>query len=608
MLLSKAIRLVAAFDHRHIFLDPDPDAAASWEERSRLFALLRSSWADYETSKLSAGGGVFPRSQKLIPLTPQVQAMLDLANEELEPGALIRAILKSHVDLIWFGGIGTYIKASSESHLDAGDPGNDPVRVDASELRAKAIGEGANLAITQAARIEFAAAGGRVNTDFIDNSAGVDCSDNEVNIKIPLNREMIEGRLTLEARNAVLAEMTDEVGAIVLEDNRLQTLALSIAERGGVAALPPLVRAIELLEESGRLNRQVEGLESNEELLRRVNENRGLTRPELAVLLSSAKMELQGAIEKTRIASDPTMAGELLGAFPRPMQERFGEAVANHRLRREIIATKVANRIVNRLGITAPFGLVEEEGSSFGQMACAFIAAERLFGMAKLWAALDTADMPEQVRLELFEEASNGLQMQIADILRCTSPSLLPGQVVELLQPGLSKLDAALQDLLRPEPRADAAGVRNRMTAIGGPAELVDRIVKLQELNGAIGLAMLGQRIGADEIALTKAYTELGEALGLDWAQNAANHFRGSDQWERLLTAGLARDFEELRLGFLDRRAGSDPRAEVEKWVREQAPRIDQFRRTVERARTAPLTTAPMLAQIATQARVLLAR
>ena len=608
MLLSKEIKLVAAFDHRHIFLDPNPDAASSWQERDRLFNLPRSSWADYNAALLSEGGGIFPRSQKLIPLSPQVRAVLDLANEEVDPGTLIRAILKSNVDLIWFGGIGTYIKASSESHAEAGDPGNDPVRVNASELRAKAIGEGANLAITQAGRIEFAGAGGRVNTDFIDNSAGVDCSDNEVNIKIPLNREMIEQRLTLEARNAFLAEMTDEVAEIVLEDNRLQTLALSIAERGGATALPSLVRAIELLEESGRLNRQVEGLEGNEELLRRANENRGLTRPELAVLLSTTKMQLQGAIEKSNLTDDPTMSGELLAAFPVQMQERFAPAIERHRLRREIIATKVANRMVNRLGIIAPFALTEEEGASFGQAAAAFVAAERLFGMNHLWAALDSTPMPEQIRLELFDQASNGLQLQIADILRCTSPTLMPGQIVELLQPGLSKLDAALQDLLRPEPRADAAGVRTRLTAIGGPPELVDRLVRLQELNGAIGLAMLGQRIGADEIALTKAYTKLGEALGLDWAQNAANHFQARDPWERLLAAGLARDFEELRLGFLDRRAGTDPRTEVDAWVREQAPRIDQFRRTVERARTAPVTTAPMLAQIATQARVLLAR
>ena len=608
MLLSKAIKLVAAFDHRHIFLDPDPDPAASWAERDRLFKLPRSSWADYEAGLISKGGGIFPRSQKSIELTPEIQAMLGLDVAEIEPTALIQAILRAPVDLLWFGGIGTYLKASHQSQSEAGDPGNDPVRINADEVRARAIGEGANLGITQAARIEFAQKGGRVNTDFIDNSAGVDCSDNEVNIKIPLNREMIEGRLSLETRNDFLRGMTDEVAALVLEDNRLQTLALSIAEQGGAEALPPLVRTIELLEESGRLNRQVEGLDSNEELLRRANENRGLTRPELAILLSSAKMELQAAIERTKLDSDPTMGAELLAAFPAPMQDKFGGAIEQHRLRKEIIATKIANRIVNRLGIVAPFSLVEEEGSSFGQMAIAFVAAERLFGMRELWAALDTADVSEQIRLELFEQASTGLQMHIADILRGTSATLLPGAIVTMLQPGLSKLDAALQDLLRPEPRADAAGARSHLLELGAPADLVDRIVRLQEMNGAIGLAMLGQRIGGDEIALTQAYSKLGEALGLDWAQNAANHFKAKDQWERLLTAGLARDFEELRLGFLDRRGSKDPRAEVDAWVAEQAPRIEQFRRTVERARTAPVTTAPMLAQIATQARVLMAR
>jgi glutamate dehydrogenase len=608
MLLSKALKVVAAFDHRHIFLDPDPDPATSWEERKRMFDLPRSSWADYHTELLSKGGGIFPRSQKAIPLSAEVQAMLGVEDAELDPASLIRAILKSNVDLLWFGGIGTYIKASHQSQSEAGDPGNDAVRVNAGELRAKAIGEGANLAITQAARVEFAATGGRVNTDFIDNSAGVDCSDNEVNIKIPLNREMVEARLSLEDRNAFLAEMTEDVAAIVLEDNRLQTLALSIAERGGAAALPPLVRTIELLEESGRLNRQVEGLESNEELLRRANENRGLTRPELAVLLSTAKMQLQGAIEKANLADDPTMVAELVGAFPRPMQERFRTAIEQHRLRKEIIATKVANRMVNRLGIVAPFSLVEEEGASFGQTANAFVAAERLFDVGALWAALDAAAMPEQVRLELFEQTARAVQLHVADILRCTAPSLLPGDIVALLQPGLSKLDAVLQDLLRPEPRADAGALRNRLVTMGGPAALVDRIVRLHELNGAVGLAMLGQRSGADEIALTKAYTQLGEALGLDWAQNAANHFEPRDQWERLLTAGLARDFEELRLAFLDKRGGGDPRAQVDAWVKDQAPRIDQFRRTVERARIAPVTTAPMLAQIATQARVLLGR
>jgi glutamate dehydrogenase len=608
MLLSKAIKLVAAFDHRHIFIDPDPDPAASWEERHRLFALPRSSWSDYDVSLISKGGGVFPRSQKSIPLSPEIRALLQIDTEEVEPAALISTILRGPVDLLWFGGIGTYIKARSESQADVGDPGNDAIRVDGAELRARVIGEGANLAITQAGRIEFSQAGGRINTDFIDNSAGVDCSDNEVNIKIPLNREMSEGRLEFEERNRLLAEMTDEVAAIVLEDNRLQTLALSIAERGGARDLPQLVRVIEILEESGRLNRAVEGLESNDELLRRAQQNQGLTRPELAILLSTSKMRLQSAIEGASFVEDPTLEPELLGAFPPQMQERHRDAILRHRLRREIIATKIANRFVNRLGILAPFSLTEEEGAAYGQTAAAFVAAERLFDMQTLWSGIDEANVSEEVRLALFNEASEGLHFHIADLLRSTSPDMTPGEIVERLQPGLAKLTAALGDLLRPEPRAEASGMRAQLEEKGAPPELVERIVRLFELNGGVGLAVLGRKLGVDEVELTKAYTQLGEALGLDWAQHAANQFDARDQWERLLTAGLARDFEQLRIEFLDRRHAGDPEATVGKWVTEQGARIDQFLKTVQRARATSTVTAPMLAQIATQARVLLGR
>ena len=608
MLLSKTIKLVAAFDHRHIFIDPEPDPATSWDERARMFALPRSSWDDYDKALISKGGGVFPRTQKSIPLTPEIRDALDIAVDEIDPASLISAILKAPADLLWFGGIGTYVKAKAQNHVEVGDPGNDAIRVNAAELRVKAIGEGANLAITQAARIEFSEGGGRINTDFIDNSAGVDCSDNEVNIKIPLNREMVEGRLTFEDRNALLAEMTDEVAAIVLEDNRLQTLALSIAERGGAQALPPLVRVIEILEESGRLNRAVEGLESNEDLLRRGQEDRGLTRPELAILLSSAKMALQAAIEAGTLAEDPTLTPELCEAFPQIMQDRHGEAIRAHRLRREIIATKIANRFVNRLGMIAPFSLTEEEGASLGQASAAFVAAERLFGMEDLWRDLDTFAGPESVRLALFDQASIGLQLHIADILRSAPPNMKLGEVVERLTPGLRKLDTALKSLLREEARTQALAQRQRLITLGAPEDIADRIVRLFELNGGIGIATLGQKLGVDEIALTQAYTKLGEALGLDWAQSAANRFAAKDQWERLLTAGLARDFEQLRLDFLERQRGPDPQAAVDDWVVTHRPRIEQFRRVVDRARTSSVTTAPMLAQIATQARMLLGR
>src|SRR5579884_1238020 len=278
MLLSKAIRLHAAFDHRHIFIDPDPDPATSWDERKRLFELPRSSWDDYDRKLISKGGGVFARTEKSISLSPEAREVLGITEKALDPASLINAILKAPIDLLWFGGIGTYIKSSAQSNADVGDPSNDTLRASASEIRAKVIGEGANLGITQAGRIEFAQRGGRINTDFIDNSAGVDCSDNEVNIKIPLNREMRDGVLSFDKRNSLLARMTDDVAELVLEGNRLQTLALSIAEAGGATALPGHVRTIELLEASGRLDRKVEGLGTSEELIRRLQENRGLTR------------------------------------------------------------------------------------------------------------------------------------------------------------------------------------------------------------------------------------------------------------------------------------------------------------------------------------------
>jgi glutamate dehydrogenase len=608
MLLSKTIKLVAAFDHRHIFLDPNPDPAKSWDERKRLFELSRSSWDDYDRKLISPGGGIFPRSQKAIPLTPEVRALLGLDEEETDPATLLTAILSAPVDLLWFGGIGTYIKARSESNAEVGDPANDPIRVNGAELRAKALGEGANLAITQAGRVEFAATGGRINTDFIDNSAGVDCSDNEVNIKIPLNREMAEGRLGFEDRNALLAEMTDEVAEIVLEDNRLQTLALSIAERSGAAGLPPLLRAMEMLEESGRLNRAVEGLESNEELMRRAQENRGLTRPELAILLSTSKMALQAALEAGKFTEDPTLTPELCDAFPATMRRRHGDAILQHRLRREIIATKIANRLVNRLGITAPFALAEEEGASLGQVAAAFVAAERLFGMREFWEQLDTVEIAEQLRLELFDQASRALQLHIADILRNVPATAKLAEMVENLGPGLNALDEAVEGLLRREVASEAGARRQRLTELGAPEDIARKIVRLFELNGGVGIAALSKRLGVDVIALTNAYTRLGEALGLDWAQGAANRFQAKDQWERLLTAGLARDFEQLRLDFLHRKRGDEPTEAVDQWVAAQGPRIDQFRRVVERVRNAPATTAPMLAQIATQARVLLGR
>ena len=607
MLLSHSIRLVAAFDHRHIFLDPDPDPAVSYAERARLFALPRSSWADY-SAPVSAGGGVHSRAAKSIAVTPQVAAALGIPPGELEPAALISAILRARIDLLWFGGIGTYVKAAAENNAAVGDPANDRLRVDADELRATAIGEGANLGMTQAARIAFASRGGRVNTDFIDNSAGVDCSDNEVNIKIALNREMTEGRLAADDRNILLASMTDDVARLVLDDNRLQTLALSIMERDGATAVPSYVRAIEMFEASGRLDRRVEGLAANEELLRRGQEGRGLTRPELSVLLATAKLALQDAIETGRLGDQPELLPDLHAAFPRAMQERFGPAIDAHRLRREIVATKLANRIVNRMGVLYPFELAEEEGAALSDIAGAFVVAERLFGLPDLWRAIETAAMPETARLALFDEVAAATRSHMADLLRASGSGLAIGPVLARLQRGIASLDRASATLLLEEARTQSSAIARQLGAAGAPPELAARVVRLFELDGAIGLADLGERLHLDETVLTRAFTALGQALGLDWAQATAARIASSDPWERLLLAGLARDFAQIRLHFLSQGGQADPQATVHTWLQANAARVQQFKTLIDRARRAAAPNAAMLAQIAGQARVLLGR
>ncbi|RDE05930.1 NAD-glutamate dehydrogenase [Sphingomonas aracearum] len=608
MLLSKSIRLLAAFDHRHIFLDPAPDAARSWEERARLFALPRSSWADYDSALISPGGGVFARAAKTIPLSPQVQAALGIEASELEPAALISAILRAPADLLWFGGIGTYVKAAAENNVAVGDPANDRLRVNAEDLRVTAVGEGANLGVTQAARIAFAARGGRINTDFIDNSAGVDCSDNEVNIKIALNREVIEGGLAYEPRNELLASMTDDVAGLVLEDNRLQTLALSIMEREGARDVPSYVRLLEIFENAGRLDRAVEGLAGNDDLLRRGQEGTGLTRPELAVLLATAKLALQDAIEASPLATDEAMLPDLHAAFPQAMRVAFASAIDAHRLRGPIVATKLANRMVNRMGVLHPFELAEEEGAAMADIAAMFVVAERLFDLPALWSAIEDALMPEAARLAALDEVARALRGHIADLLRLAAPGTAPGAVLARVREGFAHLDRETKQLLLAEASAQSAAIAARLEATGVPADLVARIVRVFEMDGAIGLSELGAALGLDEVVLARAFTRLGEALGLDWAQAHAAGIEANDPWERLLLAGLARDFQQLRLDFLRRGGAADPGAAVEAWLAANAPRVRQFRSLVDRARTAPATSAAMLAQIAGQARVLLGR
>jgi glutamate dehydrogenase len=613
MLLSKSLRLVAAFDHRHIFLDPEPDAAKSWAERQRLFELPVSSWDDYDKALISNGGGVFPRSMKRIPLSKEVQAALDIDAAELEPEALITAILQAPVDLLWFGGIGTYVKAAVENNATVGDPANDALRIDGAQVRAKVIGEGANLGVTQAGRIEFALQGGRINTDFIDNSAGVDCSDNEVNIKIALAAAKRAGKLTEPKRVTLLREMTDDVAALVLEDNRLQALALSIAQLGGSGAIPSYVRLIETLEAGGNLDRRTEGLADSDVLSRRAQEGRGLTRPELAVLLSSAKLVLQDAIEDAPLARDSSMEGLLLAAFPPAMQSKFADFIRGHRLAGEIVATKLANRIVNRLGVIHPFELAEEEGATLGQVAAAFALADRLLGLEALWDRIETAPMPENARLALFGGMAHAVRGHMADLLRVGAGRVAPDALAGRLSGAVSAMAAQTRDLLGESGRAHSGRISTWLVSQGAPEAEATAVTHLYDLDGAVGLAALADQTGIAPRALVAAFTRLGAVLGLDWAQTSAAVMNPSDPWERLLVAGLARDFQQMRLEFLgglaaDKANHKDPAAAVDSWVAGQGTAIRAFRSMVERAEAAALPAPAMLAQIASQARNLLSR
>jgi glutamate dehydrogenase len=402
--------------------------------------------------------------------------------------------------------------------------------------------------------------------------------------------------------------MTSEVADLVLEDNRLQSLAISVDESGGALTLPGYVRTIELLEQMGRLDRKVEGLATSEDLLRRSAENRGLTRPELAVLLSLTKLTLQDAAEEMCLADDPLLEDQLFGAFPEPMRKRHAQAIREHRLRNEILATKIANRLVNRLGPTLAFDMTEEEGASLSQVIAAFLVVERLLDLDGLWLEIEEAALPEAVRIELFAIAASSIRSHLSDVIRAASGESNVSALTDLLEPGVRKIGAAATKLIRAEVRNEAAARRDRLLALGASEKIVRGLVRLFELDGVFGIAALAARRKLDQLDVTRAYTTLGEALGLDWAQQQVARFVPADQWERLLTAGLARDFEQLRIDFLVRDASKKPVESVERWAESQAPRIEQFRRLIARARGEGHVSAPMLAQIAAQARILLAR
>jgi glutamate dehydrogenase len=546
MLLSEQTRLIAAFDHRHIFIDPDPDPAISFAERKRLFELPRSSWDDYDRGKLSAGGGIYPRTAKSIEPSPQARQALDVEAAEFTPHELIRAILLAPVELFWNGGIGTYVKAAAERHADAFDRANDAVRVDAEQLRCRVIGEGGNLGLTQRARIAFARKG-RINTDFIDNSAGVDCSDHEVNIKILLGAVVDSGDMTMKQRDRLLAEMTDEVAQLVLRNNVLQVQAISLVEARPTELLDSQAAFMRRLEASGRLNRELEVLPDDETLSQRRQLGQGLFRPEVAVLLAYAKMTLYDELLASDLPDDPYLLGDLVKYFPRPLRKRFPGQIAEHRLRREIIATLVANSLVNR-GLGEFVGEVSDQtGRQTAAVARAYIVARDafalvpLFGQIELLARVVGADY----QTGLLGEARRAITRGTEWFLRNTPSPIDVRATVARFAPGIASLvDQLDQVLSAPEQRHFSQAVETYL-AHGIEAALSRRLAGLPYLFPACEAIAVADQVGSDVVTAARTYFALDAQLHLGRLRGLLERASPRNHWERIALAGLYEDLAE---------------------------------------------------------------
>ena len=544
MLLSRHIRLVGAFNHRHVFIDPDPDPERSFAERERLFGQPGSSWDDYDRDAISAGGGVYERTAKSIPVSPEAREALGIEDESLKPNELIQALLRAPVELLWNGGIGTYVKAQSESHADAGDKANDGVRVDGSELRAKVLGEGGNLGVTQRGRIEFALAGGSVNTDAIDNSGGVDCSDREVNIKILLDAVVEAGDLTEKQRNELLVEMTDEVAALVLQDNYEQSETLSLAEANAASMVDVHQRFLRFLESRSNLNRELEALPDDEEIGERKRDDGGLTRPEIAVLLAYSKIDLKEAILDSDVPEDPYLSAELERYFPAPLPERFGTQMRAHRLGRQIVATQVVNNMLHGGGTTFAFRLHEETGAPASQIARAYACAREIFEMRPLWGEIEHLDTrcDASVQIDLLLEGRRLVERASRWLLGNRPRQLDIASTVRHFRPGAMGLYASITRLLSPEDAEPLARRADELRERGVPEDLATRVAALPIMFSALDIVMVADESEMDVEHVAAAHFRLGSRLGLHWLRDRIVALPRDDRWRARARAALRDD------------------------------------------------------------------
>ncbi len=575
MLLSEHIRLLAAFDHRHVFLDPNPDAARTFAERQRLFNLPRSSWDDYDKSLISAGGGVYPRSAKSIPISPEMRTALGLKPdvEHLAPTDLLSAILKAPVDLLWNGGIGTYVKSSAETHADVGDRANNALRVNGADLRCKIVGEGGNLGMTQKGRIEAAQKGVLLNTDFIDNSAGVDTSDHEVNIKILLNDAVQRGELSFDARNTQLAAMTDEVGQLVLWDNYRQNQAITLMEHQSVHRLGSMAHFIRTLEAEGTLDRQVENLPSDAELTERKSRGLGLTRPELSVLLSYDKIRLFQQLLDSDVPEDPYLSRELVRYFPMPLHDKYAEHMQRHRLKREIIATAVTNSTINRMGATFMMRMQEDTGQRPAAIAKAYTAAREILDARELWAQIEALDsqVAEDTQIDAIKQIWSLLRHMTRWLLNRPGGSLDIAANVERYQAGVSALRLALPDVLTSTGKGDFSCSQEKWEGLGLPAELALRLARMPELRAALDMVEVAQQGGQPIEKVAAVFYELGEALDLEWLRSQIEALPVEGHWHAQARGSLLDELNHqhraLSLQVLNLSGDSKDLSPVQAWL-----------------------------------------
>jgi glutamate dehydrogenase len=604
MLLSEHIKLLAAFNHMHVFLDPDPDPERSFAERKRLFELPRSSWSDYDELLISEGGGVFPRSAKSIKLSDQIREALDIDEHELAPSDLIQAILRAPVDLLWNGGIGTYVKASSEANAEAGDKANDPVRVDGDELRCKVVGEGGNLGLTQRGRIEYAIAGGKINTDAIDNVAGVNTSDHEVNIKILLGSLVADGEMTQKQRNELLVEMTDAVAEQVLYGSYTQTQAMSLALAQATQMVDVHARLIHHLEQVAGLDRDLEYLPTDDVISDRKASHEGLISPELAIVMAYCKIHLYMELLESNLPEDPYLAHDLERYFPTPLPERYSQEMRSHRLSREIIATVVANQLVDRAGTTFAFRVSEETGAPPSMLARAYAVAREVFGMRSFWAEVEALDnkVDPQAQLAMLIEGRRLVERATRWLVRANPRSIDIEKTIECFRPGAKLLAEALPDVLDGGDREAFAERAEKLESAGVPTQLAMRAAGMPSMYAVFDIVQVGAATNSDQQIVMTVYAGLGSRVGLNWLRDRIIELPRTNRWQALARAALREDLYGVHRSLTQEvieaaGPGADGEEAIDAWAERNADAVDRsmaILQDINASRSYDTTTLPV--------------